>query len=161
MDTWFAPGTPARVQEVLESYRTSGKLIRLFYGDTATGRDSMDDERVVGTISRSNRGMRHPLLTVPDEGRPYPLRTDLIVRLMDAETGVELYRTPNYQLPQLEIKPVRDQKMRAKGLHFEVADGDGLVQGRFPSVFRAAEYVEFITGYLPVMRTQNSGAVHP
>jgi hypothetical protein len=152
VDTWFTPGTPAPVQNIIEAHRHSRKLVRLFLGDPQTGRDWMEEHDVVGYIGRSTGGMKVPLLVRHGENGGGAILTDCIVRLMDARSGKELYRAANYQLPTLNIVPVADQKMRAKGLVSEVTDSEGKVHGRFPSVFRAAEYVEFITGFIPTMR---------
>lgn len=152
-DTWFTPGTPQAVQDILEKYRHSRKLLRVFYGDHESGRDWMEENDVVGFVGRSTGSVRVPLLVAPREDGGPALLTECIVRLMDGRSGRELYRTANYVLPALTMRAVTDDKMLRKGLTSEVLDSQGSVQARFPSVFRAAEYVEFITGAIPTMRS--------
>jgi hypothetical protein len=65
--TYFDPGTDPRVQKVLEKYRQSEKLIRIFYGDPQTGRDSCEEWDVVGRIGRSGGLMKVPLLLADGE----------------------------------------------------------------------------------------------
>jgi hypothetical protein len=47
-ETWFSLETPTVVRRLLEHYRRSGKLIRIFYGDVRTGEDWLEENDVVG-----------------------------------------------------------------------------------------------------------------
>lgn len=152
-DTWFTPGTPQAVQDILEKYRHSKKLLRVFYGDHESGRDWMEEHDVVGFVGRSMGTIRVPLLVPPRQNGGPAILDHCIVRLMDGRSGKELYRIPNYLPPSLSFRLVTDEKMLRNGLRTEVLDGKGKVLARFPSVFRAAEYVEFITGAIPAMRS--------
>jgi len=60
--TYFDPGTHPEVCRILERARKSGVQLRLFLGDTQTGRDWMEENDVVGRIGRSTGQMKVPLL---------------------------------------------------------------------------------------------------
>lgn len=151
--TWFDPGTAAKVAEILERYRASGKLLRLFYGDPATGRDWMEECDTVGTIGRSGGLMRSPLLVAPGVCGGPAILTACIVRMLDGVSGRELYRADTYVVPALTSRLVTDEAMRRKGLTFEVIDqSTGTCVARFRRQYEAVEYIAFMTGEIPVMR---------
>jgi hypothetical protein len=146
--TWFTPGTPRKVCQILESYRQSDRVLRLFMGDKVTGRDWMEENDVVGRIGRSTGSQKVPLLIEPGERGGPAILTDSIVRLMDAD-GTELYRHASYQPPHLTLSPETDEKMRKSGHEWSVSR-DGELEARFPNVYSAAEYVEFMVGRIAV-----------
>lgn len=151
--TWFDPGTDDKVAKILERYRASGNLLRLFYGDPATGRDWMAESDVVGTIGRSGGLMRVPLLVAPSECSGPAILTACIVRMLDGVSGRELYRVDKYVVPALTSQPVTDEAMRRKGLVFAVVDqSTGTCSARFRRQYDAIEYIAFVTGEIPVMR---------
>lgn len=152
--TWFTPGTSPAVQKILESARDSHRALRLFYGDPTTGRDWMEENDLVGTIGRSTGGQKIPLLIEPGEGGGPAILTDRIVRILDALTAKQLYQCESYQVPQLRVAQVKDAKMRAKGLQFEVLDAGEICHARFRTEFEAHDYVAFLTGEVACSRDQ-------
>lgn len=100
--TWFDSDTPYKVRTLLERYRRSGKELRIFYGDRQTGRDWLEEFDTVGTIGRSTGAMKVPLLMIDEYGGT-AISTNSIVRLMDVESGEELYRCKNYHQPSLTV----------------------------------------------------------
>jgi hypothetical protein len=148
--TWFTPGTPNEVQQILERYRQSARVLRLFLGDRATGRDWMEENDVVGKIGRSGGSQKVPLLIEPGADGGAAILTDCIVRLMDAD-GRELYRHESYQEPALSLEMEQDKVMRRKGYTWAVRR-DGKPQARFRDVYSGAEYVEFMTGRIATRR---------
>jgi hypothetical protein len=150
--TWFAPGTDGKVALLLERYRESGRMLRVFLGDRATGRDWMEENDVVGYVGRSGGSQKVPLLLVAGRNGGSALLTDCIVRLMDAD-GTELYRHPKYQVPALSLEREWSAAMLARGYAWAVWSA-GAVQARFRSVYTAAEYVAFLTGRIATRRDQ-------
>jgi hypothetical protein len=150
--TWFTPGTDRKVQAILETYRQSGRLLRVFLGDVRTGRDWMCEHDVVGIVGRSTGSKKIPLLVVPGENGGGGLLTDCIVRLMDAD-GTEVYRHPLYKAPTLRMDVETDADMRARGYRWAVSH-KGEVLARFADAFDASEFVEFITGRIATRRDQ-------
>jgi len=101
--TWFNPKTPKKVQRILDEYRRSGEMLRVFYGDAETGRDWMEEYDMIGTIGRSTGVMQIPLLVSKGEGGGPGLLDDCIIRIIDVESGKELYRHAKYHQPEMEI----------------------------------------------------------
>lgn len=154
--TWFAPGTDDKVRRVLERYRQHSprKLLRIFLGDPQTGRDWMGESDVVGFVGRSSGAMKVPLLIEPGESGGCAILTASIVRIMDAD-GRELYRVPNYQVPNVSLRP-EDYQAPAKqggGVYTWSAYRDNELHARFESMYEAAEWAEFVTGRLAVRRS--------
>ncbi|HOV56350.1 MAG TPA: hypothetical protein PLN91_00565 [Rhodanobacteraceae bacterium] len=99
--TYYHQQTPVKVREILESYRNNHKRVRLFYGDTTTGRDWMEEHDVIGTIGRSMGPLKVPLLIGPRcDGGP-ALLDHCIVRIIDVATRCERWRHPSYVLPEI------------------------------------------------------------
>lgn len=140
LGTYFEPGTPVEVRRILEDYRVSGKRIRLFYGDAETGTDWLDEYDVLGQVGRSTGALKVPLIvaTARSSGGPAIL-TSCIVRLVDAATGRELYRHPEYNLPEFTVKML---KLNGK---VEVS-ANGRVYARFSSTSQAERWIKFMRG---------------
>jgi hypothetical protein len=146
--TYFDPGTPDMVRALLERYRNNGKLVRLFLGDHASGRDWGEENDLVGYIGRSAGHMRVPLLMEPGEHGGPAILTRCVVRILDVETGREVYRTRNYQVPDVSLHPCTDKQ----GYTWE-ARRDGALHARFKDVEEAAEWCGFIRGEIAAPRS--------
>jgi len=138
--TWFDPETDPQVKSVLEQYRLSRKKIRVFLGSTQTGRDWCEEYDVVGRISRSTGALKAPLLISGNEPGGPALLTACILRLLDVETGKELYRHPLYETPAFEVVPSKE-----KGYKVEVLR-DSQVYARFKTDTIARNWVAFMRG---------------
>jgi len=139
--TYFDPFTSPEVQRVLELYRHSRKPVRIFMGDTETGRDWMEENDVVGTIGRSSGSMKVPLLVPKGENGGCAILTACVLRIIDATTLKEVYVHPKYQAPDLSVQP--DTSVRK--YTFRV-DRDDQVQARFRTREQAYGYVAFMLG---------------
>lgn len=155
--TWFTPGTPTKVKTILESAIASGRsiwkagsILRLFLGDQETGRDWCGEWDVVGYIGRSTGSKKVPLLIEPlysphgdlsgAEGGG-AISTDCILRIIEVNTGNELYRHPKYQLPVFSIHAVEADKT-----HPIKVKRDNQEQAAFSSHEAAGEYIAFMQG---------------
>jgi hypothetical protein len=146
--TWFDPHTPAKVQKILEDARESRHILRLFVGDAETGRDWCEENDVIGRIGRTGGILKTPILLEPlrehgdirfaDGGGA--ILTARILRIADVTTNEELYRAPNYQLPQLVIGE------STKPGYTHTVTRDGKKQAAFKSYEEAARYVAFMIG---------------
>lgn len=146
--TWFDARTPKKVQSVLEAARKSGDRVRIFLGDNESGRDWLDEFDTIGTIGRSTGTMKVPLLIAGGYGGPAIL-TDAIVRIVNPETGEELYRHPKYHLPRLELTPAADFDQAEGYTHSVKAEGkDGVMEthANFKSQAEAAHWLAFVSG---------------
>lgn len=104
LGTFFHHQTDKKVRSILETARKRGQRLRLFYGDVGTGKDWLEEIDVLGTIGRSSGVLKIPLLISDNEDGGPGILDHCIVRVLDADTGKELYRTSNYQLPKFSIK---------------------------------------------------------
>ena len=114
----YHENTPDAVIRVLENAMRTNKRIRIFYGDTETGRDWMEIYDTIGTIGRSCGQNKIPLLI--KNSRSYggcAILTDCIVKItIDKEV---VYKHPKYYLPEMEIKEANDT-LKADGYFYSV-----------------------------------------
>ena len=140
LGTYFDPGTPERLREVLEAYRISNKRLRLFYGDAETGRDWLEEFGMIGRIGRSSGALKVPLLMQTPRSRwGGPILTACVVRLQDGAAGRELYRHPHYHQPVLALRE------GPTDLPAEVWANDQ-VHARFRTQAQALRWLAFIQG---------------
>lgn len=114
----YHENTPDAVIRVLENAMRTNKRIRIFYGDTETGRDWMEIYDTIGTIGRSCGKNKIPLLI--KNSRSYgggAILTDCIVKItIDKEV---VYKHPKYYLPEMEIKEANDT-LKAEGYFYSI-----------------------------------------
>lgn len=161
LGTWFDHDTPLIVRRILERYRLEGGRLRVFYGDKKTGRCWMGENDVVGSIGRSSCQLKIPLLVARGEDGGCALLDRCIVRILDAETREELYKTKNYHLPEMEIRSTGDlpffsregeppstlaSKGYTHGVWVREKDGRFGNHANFKSYGKAAQFVAFMTG---------------
>jgi hypothetical protein len=138
--TYFDPGTDPAVAKVLERYRKNEKKLRVFCGDTTTGRDWLEECDVIGTIGRSSGSQKVPLLVPPGESYGAAISTACVLRLVDWETGRDQYRHPLYQVPKFEIVTGDLPKLPYEVLH------EGAVHARLRTEPQAMAYIAFMSG---------------
>ena len=141
LGTYFEPGTPEAVKRILESFRQSGRKLRLFLGDTTTGRDWLSEQDVLGYIGRSGGALKVPLLL----DRSYSsgggaLLTANIVRIVSTDSRRDVYRHPLYQKPELTVVATGLADFAAEVRH------DDQVQARFKTPASAHRWVKFMRG---------------
>lgn len=141
-ETWFDQETPVAVRRVIERYRKSGDKLRIYYGETSTGRDWMDENDVIGFVGRSTGMMKIPLLIEDGENGGSGMLDHCIVKMQDGNTGKVLYQHAKFHQPDLEIRKC-DSVIH--GLTHE-ATANGEVHARFESFGQAAAWVAFMTG---------------
>lgn len=142
--TWFDGRTPIQVQKALEHLRLSGKKVRIFLGNTKTGRDWMEEFDTIGSIARSMGPMKVPLI-----GDGHAVLTHCIVKLVNTATGEVVYEHPKYHLPKIELVNAPDYEKSSGYTHsvmVEDADGDMQCQGNFKSSKAAQAWINFISG---------------
>lgn len=147
--TWFDGRTPAKVQKVLDNYRKSGEKVRIFYGDLVTGRDWMDEYDMIGRVGRSMGPMKSPLLIAPGECGGPAMLTSCIVRIIDIESGIEVYRHASYHTPKMALVPAADYDQVAGYSHsvqVESKTGHMETHANFKSQGEAAHWLAFMAG---------------
>jgi hypothetical protein len=139
--TAYNSATISEVIDVLERVRESKRRVRIFFGDTATGESWLEEYGVTGTIGRSTGSMKIPLLinnarSVGGVG----LLDHCILRIIDIETKVDLYRHNNFHVPELTVN-----RCECKDCKAEVS-ADGQVVAHFPTFAMAEKWVAFMRG---------------
>jgi hypothetical protein len=142
LGTWFKRTTPPHVRRILETYRETGKWLRLFYGDASTGRDWLEENDVLGRIGRSMGPQKVPLLVEPGECGGCAILDDCIVRILDVATGRELYRHPQYHYGTMEIHAATCREGYTHGVWV-----NGQNHANFRSLETAAHWIAFMTGH--------------
>lgn len=137
---YFDQDTPEKVQALLEDcLHRSDQRVRLFFGDPTTGRDWMEEWQVTGTIGRSTGPMHVALLIHNSRSMGGPaILTGNIIRMMI--NGVEVYRHPHYNLPELTMQPSTEP-----GYRIDVFAA-GELHARFKTLPAAIRWIEFMKG---------------
>lgn len=66
-ETWHHPDALPAVCKVIDRCLNNGTRVRLFYGDTETGRDWGEENDVLGTIGRTTGPLKTPILVPKGE----------------------------------------------------------------------------------------------
>lgn len=141
-DAWFHATTLPPVRRALRQARICHRKVRLFYGDPATGRDALHVRDVVGWIGAGGVPHKRPmLLAAPNHRAGVPIPDSSIVRIQDIEGFCDLYRHPQYSLPQLTILPMIDGTTRVLV--------EGGVHVDFKGDAQANRWVQFLNGTSP------------
>ncbi|WP_038214437.1 hypothetical protein [Xenophilus azovorans] len=139
--TYFDPGTDPKAARALETCRRDGRKVRLVHGNTTTGRCWLDEHDVVGRIGRSTGTMKVPLLIEAGDDGGVAILTNCLLRLIDWESGRDLYRHPAYRVPDLAIRRAPEEGNGPwQVLH------DGTVVARFGDIGKAGGYLAFMCG---------------
>ena len=101
----FDSRTPDRVCEILESYNRTGReqRLRLYYGDTETGRCWMEEHDTIGYIGRSTGSVKIPLLIHNSRSMGGGAILDHCIVKITAN-GHTLYEHPNFNMPEVTVK---------------------------------------------------------
>lgn len=103
--TSYTADTPEGVINALESARASGTRIRIFYGDTETGKDWGEENHIIGTVGRSTGEHKVPLLINSTRSLKGPaISADDIVKIMIVADRRVVYHHPKYHIADMNIK---------------------------------------------------------
>lgn len=94
-----------KLWKVLSSLVHSGRRVRIWYGDTETGRSWNEEYEVTGTIGRSTGKIAIPLLI--KNSRSYgggALLDDCIIRIDDIKEKRTIYQLDNFHVEKLEVE---------------------------------------------------------
>jgi len=136
--TCYHADTPEAVITILENYRQNQRKIRLYYGDTQTGKSWLDEHDVIGCIGRSTGSIKVPLLVSPSDIGGPALLDHCIIR-MDSPRKV-LYQHNQFHVGELTLV-----QGKLKRLPWEVLL-DHALQARFQLKRAAQHYIDFLQG---------------
>lgn len=142
-ETFFEPGTPLKVQQVLENARKRQVRCRIWLGDPLTGLAWLEEHEVVGRIARSRGPLRVPLLIPKErESSGGAISTSAVIRVDFQGTVHPAYKHARFHLPNLEIQHA---PAHVPEYPYEVL-ADGKVHARFLDMGSAAAWVAFQHG---------------
>ena len=143
--TAYHKDTPMEVRRILENalrsrnFRTKSIRLRLWYGDTTTGRDWHEENDVSGYIGKSGGDIQVPLLIHNSRSIGGGAILDhCIVKIQEGHNV--LYQHPKYYAGEFSIV-----SNRLIDYPFE-AHIDGLCHARFRTEEKAQRWVDFMTG---------------
>lgn len=140
--SYHAETLPA-VINALESARISRTRVRLYYGDTKTGRAWLEEHDVYGRIGRSTGTSKIPLIVNNSRCLGGPGILDhCIVRIIDSKTHCVFYSHPSFHTG---VFVIREGSMNTHP--YEVFEDDSLV-ARFRTGKQAKKYVVAMRGFL-------------
>ena len=137
---YYHKDTPERIIRTLEGSRNCGERIRLFYGDTESGKCWNEENDVVGTVGRSTGPIKVPLLIARSTSSGGGAILDhAIVKIINK--GSVLYRHPSFNCGNWTMTISSDLPG-----YKENALCNGKIHARFKKEGQAQRYIDFMTG---------------
>jgi hypothetical protein len=148
---YFHFETPVEVVGALNAARQARTRIRIRLGDTATGRDWLEEHETEGYVGNSTGPLKVPLLIHNRRSSGGPAMLDhCIVRIIETGTGRVLYQHPMYHTGTFDIREIGpdemcgDKNLRSLG-YTHAVDVDGRNQANLKSLTAAERYVRKMT----------------
>lgn len=145
--TCYADGTSEKIIDLLQRARANRWRVRLFYGDTKTGRDWLEEHDVLGRVGRSTGSIKIPLIIHNERSiGGTAILTQCIVKItIDKRT---VYQHPRYYLPAMAIRPAKAfdaHPSQPRNLTHAVYVA-GKAIANFESLQAATRYRDFLEG---------------
>ena len=142
--TYYDIDTPHEVIKWLETSRTRGQRIRIFYGDMHTGLDWLQEHHVIGTVGRSTGNIKIPLMIANTRslGGDAILTANIVKITVDKKI---VYKHPNYTLPKLEISKNNGSTRQYPWFVYNGYDVRE-IYAQFDSYDKALRWAEFMRG---------------
>ena len=127
----------------LEYARLHHKKLRLFFGDQETGRCWLEENDVTGFIGRSMGPMRVSQYCWQSRSSSGggAILARCIIRIIETEGRRELWRPPEFHLPELQLRAEQDQPKYRYAVH-----SDGECVARFTTLQKRARWLAFMRG---------------
>lgn len=136
--TYFTKDCPHNLRVLLDTLRTSGATVRLFYGDTETGKAWAEENDVTGRIGRSLGTCKVPLLVKRGDSGGGAILDRCIVAVLC--NNAFIYKVPGFDPGVWTVGPTDMQGFA------EVAYQNGAVHARFKKPGQAERYCQFMRG---------------
>jgi hypothetical protein len=135
----FKEQTHPKVKELLELLNHSRRRVRIWYGDTDTGRSWNDEYHVTGIIGRSNGIAKIPLMVANRRSHGGGAILDhCIIRIDDINARQTLYKHPNFHTG-LHIN-------RLEVVTYDFKKGSYMPMAIFNNQIKARRYYDFMEG---------------
>lgn len=147
---YYHADTLNAVVRALEQARSSRQRIRIYLGDTQSGRDWLEECHVEGYIGNSTGPLKVPLLVHSRRSLGGPALLDHHIIKIKKTTGGVLYHHPSYHTGTLTIREigpdeaVHGEKLVTLGYSHSV-DVDGRNHANFRSLTAAQRYLRRMT----------------
>lgn len=145
--TAYPVDTPSAVVSWLETSRVREQRIRIFYGDTKTGRDWMQEYDIMGIVGRTTGVVKVPiLLQTKNSTGGGSISCDSIVRI--TTNGRTVYQHPEYHLPELYVKESVESPEQQEYPFSVYTKEEGVENdtARFTTEKKAKAWVRFMKG---------------
>lgn len=144
--TFYHVETKDKIIERLEQCRRAGQSVRVFLGDTETGKAWAEENDVYGRLGRSTGPVKIPLLCHPRSRGGGGLLTHCIVAICTRDYRGQMiwpYRHPKLDLGQWTYT----SEDVIKGVDVPAqAVLNGSVHASFKTMEQALRYIDFMTG---------------
>ncbi|MGE3406443.1 MAG: hypothetical protein AB7I37_06470 [Pirellulales bacterium] len=150
--TSYDARTPEEVIRVLESARQNRTRLHISLGDTATGKDWLEEFESHGYVGRSMGPVKVPLLIANRRSLGGGAILDhCVVRIRTAAGGRVLYQHPAYHHGSLEIRQKADPVELPDGRLLTVdVIRDGELHASFESINKARRWVQKLGVVAPI-----------
>lgn len=150
--TTYHEETPDEVIRVLESARQNRTRLHVSLGDTASGRDWLEEFESHGYVGRSMGPVKVPLLVANTRSLGGgSILAHCIVRIRESAGGRVLYQHPDYHHGRLEIRQKTEPVTLPDGRTLTVdVLRDGEVHASFESVEKARRWVHKLGVAAPI-----------
>ena len=150
--TSFDERTPDEVIRVLESARQNRSRLHISLGDTASGRDWLEEFETHGYVGRSLGPMKVPLLVANRRSLGGGSILDhCIVRIRESAGGRVLWQHPDYHHGRLEIRQKAEPVTLPDGRTLKVdVLRDGTLHASFESIEKARRWVHKLGVAAPI-----------
>lgn len=137
---WFHSDTPGAVKRILRCAYKENETIRLFYGNTITGADWLEEHDVIGRVGRSTGTLKIPLLIQNNDLGGGSILDHCIVKIVNATSGDLLYQHHNYHRGMFTPVECDEHDYDAAVLV------DGKIHARFHTMDDAYHWMAFMVG---------------
>jgi hypothetical protein len=144
--------TPDEVIRVLESARQNRTRLHISLGDTASGRDWLEEFESHGYVGRSMGPVKVPLLVANTRSLGGgSILAHCIVRIRESAGGRVLYQHPDYHHGRLEIRQKTEPVTLPDGRTLTVdVLRDGELHASFESIEKARRWVQKLGVAAPI-----------
>lgn len=136
-----------KLWKVLSSLVHSDRRVRIWYGDTETGRSWNEEYEVTGTIRRSKGKIAIPLLLKTSRScYGGALLDDCIIRIDDIKEKRTIYKLDNFHVEDMKVYEIGDANFKYQVAKLSEDSGEWEVQASFKTEQQAHNYVAFMRG---------------
>ena len=142
--TSYNENTPKEVIRILENARVNKTRVRLFFGDTSSGQDWLEEYDTIGYVGRSCGEIKIPILLKNERSSGGGgILTHCIVRITIDKKDV--YKNGKYVIPTLEVRENTDEYAKEYPFIVFSVDKNSLI-ARFSNEEKAKHYVAYLRG---------------